>query len=35
MENEDARIEADLAMPAEKILQSPGLYFQESLSALR
>ena len=35
MENEDARIEADLAMPPEKILQFAFLYCQDSLSVLR
>ena len=32
MEDEDARIEADLAMPLEKLLQSPFLYCQDFLS---
>jgi len=33
MENEDARIEADFAVPPEKILQL--VYRQDSLSVLR
>ena len=35
MENEDTRIEADLAMPPEKILQFLFLYCQDSLSVSR
>jgi hypothetical protein len=35
MENEDARIEADLAVPPEKILQLAFLYCQDSLSVPR